>query len=359
MALGRFLGSGGNSAFLTRDHIADVDVFLLGPKTIDAAKAFLTSEGVEPLVLQGELTPAATVMATTADTRAAVPGTTVQFVFGMFGSTQDQVLQSFDMDAVAAGLRKAPSGAIELGTLPSTRAAWATGIATVVNGTLTRTGRFTKLFDKGFKAVKFASSEVEAAAKACIAGPEDLSRGQFRPQVHVANEVAMLCAPTLEAAIALLVAAREANAAKVAAAHAARDAYFQTVVEGKAADPKPCFDIVKLDPASVFFPLAAGLPRFEAIWEDAVARGVLTASYRKTGLDMFYGHTYIADFARDSARVQKFLEPYEGSGPVLDIALRVFKKVLDNDEKKSAASFFDAPASPASPAPTKRARAEE
>jgi hypothetical protein len=305
----------------------DVDVFLTGPNGIEAAKAFATATDTRAQILHKDYTPYGTVMATTADTRTAVPQAAIQFVFGMFGSSQEQVLQSFDADVVAAGLRKTAAGIVELGTAPSTKAAWASGVATIVNGNIIHAGRFGKLYAKGFHTVKFASTEAEAAAKVCIAGPENLSHGKFAPSVH-ADVKAMICAPTLEEGVALLTAAREKCAAEVAKARAARDVYFQDVVSGTTRVARQSA-LLSDDVHKFSFFLADEPQRFEDAWSDAIARGVLTASYRKTGLDMFYGHTYISRVAEDGDRVKKFLESVTSDfGPILDICLRVFEKVL-------------------------------
>jgi hypothetical protein len=344
MTLGRFLALGGAlsaSEFLKVDHIADVDVFLMGWRAVEQAKAYVLAEASESVVFHDQATPLGTVMASTKDTRAAISATAaIQFVFGSFGCSQEQVLQSFDMDVVTAGLRKTASGTIELGTAKSTKTGWSTGIATVLNGKIIHPVRFSKLYEKGILGVRFASPDVEADAKNNIAGPEDLSHGKFSPGSVVFLPSALVWSSSE------LKKLREDNAGARAKALAKRDAYFERIVTGKERVAPIRLALGDLDYA---YSPREKLEVFENVWDTAIARGVLTASYRKSGVDTFYGHTYVSSLASDSEHVRKFLEIIgKDQGPVLDVVLRVFRKVLEDDKADAAARAHA----------SKRARAE-
>jgi hypothetical protein len=350
MTLGRFLALGGAlsaSEFLKVDHIADVDVFLMGWRAVEQAKAYVLAETSESIIFHDQATPLGTVMASTKDTRDAISATAaIQFVFGSFGCSQEQVLQSFDMDVVTAGLRKTASGTIELGTAKSTKTGWSTGIATVLNGKIIHPVRFSKLYEKGILGVRFASPDVEADAKNNIAGPEDLSHGKFSPGSVVLLPSALVWSSSKETAMEMLKKLREDNAGARAKALAKRDAYFERIVTGKEREAPIRLALGDVDYA---YSPREKLQVFEDVWDTAIARGVLTASYRKSGVDTFYGHTYVSSLDSDSEHVRKFLETTgTDQGPVLDVTLRVFRKVLEDDKADAAARAHA----------SKRARAE-
>ena len=345
-------------------HMADVDVFVLGPRGADAVKAYLMGVEGAAVVCEAHTAPG-TFAVITPESAAVAPGRSlqhypvqVQVVFGTFGCTQDEVLLNFDVDVVSAGLRiNSDTGAVELGTRPTTRAAWQSGVATVFNGTVLNAGRFPKLYAKGFTSVGFADGTVEAAARVHLTGPDTLLSGPVTGMLSAvfpkAGLTAALVCESEEKAVALFTEQRQKWAAAVAAARAMRENLFRAVVGGKlleflAAHPVLATQCRALrakaaqqrQPAdmtgNVFS--ATDTDRVNRAWMDGLGRGVLAAASRRTVSDAFYGQTFVRDVAAASERVRTFLGTGPGMEAVADSVVAFFESVAATNKACGAAS---------------------
>lgn len=353
-------------------HMADVDVFVLGPLGADAVKAYLM--GPDPAarvaVVREAHTAPGTFAAITPESAAVAPGRSldhhpvqVQVVFGTFGCTQDEVLLNFDVDVVSAGLRINPAtGAVELGTRPTTRAGWQTGVATVFNATVLHAGRFPKLYAKGFTTVGFADGAVEGAARVHLTGPDTLLSGPVTGLLAAvfpkAGLTAALVCESHDKAVDLFTEERKKWAAAMAAARAIREQLFQAVVGGKlpeflAAHPGlKCPALLAKatqprQPADMTDAVYAAddTKRVSRAWMDGLGRGVLAAASRHTVSDAFYGQTFVRDVAAATERVRTFLGKGPGMEAVADSVVAFLESVAENAKARGSAE--DRPAAPA------------
>lgn len=341
-------------------HMADVDVFVLGPLGADAVKAYLMAAGgpdpaARVAVLCEAHTAPGTFAAITPDSAAVAPGRSldhhpvqVQVVFGTFGCTQDEVLLNFDVDVVSAGLRINPAtGAVELGTRSTTRAGWQSGVATVFNGTVLHAGRFPKWHAKGFTSVGFANGAVEGAARVHLTGPDTLLSGPVTGLLAAVFPKAALTAALLceshDKAVDLFTEERKKWAAAMAAARALREQLFRAVVGGKlpeflAAHPGlKCRALLAKatqprQPADMTDAVYAAedTKRVNRAWMDGLGRGVLAAASRHTASDAFYGQTFVRDVAAATERVRTFLGKGPGMEAVADSVVAFLESVAED-----------------------------
>jgi hypothetical protein len=167
-AMGRFMATKLSSCV---DNVGDIDIFILGAGGLEVVERCLLGDPATRLIYQCEKIskrPAPGTCTLTNPTFSSVP---IQVVFGAVGGeTQDGVLGRFDFDVVMAGLKAgAEPGTYMLGTGPTTKAAWDSRVATVVNSDVLTLSRFLKMRRLGY-VIKFADNK-EAAVESLTGQP--------------------------------------------------------------------------------------------------------------------------------------------------------------------------------------------
>jgi hypothetical protein len=218
-------GAVAEAALDGRNYIADVDIFVLGSKGLEAVYSVFD----DPSSVQANSCPLGTAMVRNPK-YSSVP---LQFVFGCLGFSREDVLRKFDFDYVMATLQTSEEGVTSLGLFPATAHAWATRVATVTHAGV-RERRLVCARKKGFT-LRFRTEEERAAVARSIKERSALLTQDER--VVDKRELAelgrvVLAAPDLHAVEAAIAAVKTAHQSKMDEMEKWHANHFLALVQG-------------------------------------------------------------------------------------------------------------------------------